>query len=112
MGVDHRATLTSASYDSACQYGLLSSARMTHFVHVYILQSETDPERFYTGSTRNLRERLRHHNSGDVRHTAKWKPWRLKTYVALEDETRAREFERYRNLLRAAPLQRSGSEPN
>lgn len=68
---------------------------MSHFVYVYILQSEIDPERFYTGSSRDLRERLQRHNAGKVLHTAKWKPWRLKTYIAFSDETRAREFEKY-----------------
>jgi predicted GIY-YIG superfamily endonuclease len=47
------------------------------FTYVYILQSEVDPERFYTGSTTNLRERLKRHNDGSVPHTSKWRPWRL-----------------------------------
>jgi hypothetical protein len=38
---------------------------------------------------------LRRHNAGEVRHTAKWKPWRIKTYIALVDEVRAKELERY-----------------
>jgi putative endonuclease len=51
---------------------------MTKFFYVYILQSEADPERFYTGLTDDLRTRLKHHNSGRIVHTSKWKPWRLK----------------------------------
>ena len=47
---------------------------MTHFIYVYILQSEAEPNRFYTGSTRDLRERITRHNAGKVSHTAKWKP--------------------------------------
>jgi len=38
---------------------------------------------------------LRTHNGGRVPHTAKWKPWRLKAYVAFSDRGRAAEFERY-----------------
>jgi putative endonuclease len=68
---------------------------MTKFFHVYILQSEADPQRFYTGLTDDLRQRLRAHNSGRVPHTAKWKPWRLKTYIALSDRIRAAKLERY-----------------
>jgi len=68
---------------------------MTKFFYVYILQSEANPQRFYTGLTDDLRTRLKNHNSGRIVHTAKWKPWRLKTYVALPDRTRAAQLERY-----------------
>ena len=68
---------------------------MTKFFYVYILQSEVNPQRFYTGLTDDLRTRLKNHNSGRIVHTAKWKPWRLKTYVALPDRTRAAQLERY-----------------
>jgi predicted GIY-YIG superfamily endonuclease len=51
--------------------------------YVYILQSGVDEDRFYTGLNENLRERPQNHNTGRVQHTAKWKPWRLKSYVAL-----------------------------
>ena len=61
----------------------------------YILQSEVDPERFYTGLTSNLRERLKRHNDGSVPHTSKWKPWTLKTYIAMSDRKRAAELEKY-----------------
>ena len=30
-----------------------------------------------------------------VRHTAKWKPWPLKTYIGFNNRTRAAEFEKY-----------------
>jgi len=68
---------------------------MATFTYVYILQSEADPKRFYTGGTHDLRERLKCHNNGKVPHTAKWRPWRIKTYIALSNSTRAIEFERY-----------------
>ena len=58
---------------------------MTRFFYVYILQSEAESQRFYTGLTNDLRTRLKAHNSGRIIHTAKWKPWRLKTYIALSD---------------------------
>ena len=68
---------------------------MGSFTYVYVLQSEADPGRFYTGCTRDLRARLIRHNNGDVTHTSKWKPWRIKTYIAFSDQEKARSFESY-----------------
>ena len=73
----------------------LGKPSLTKFFYVYILQSETEAQRFYTGLTNDLRTRLKAHNSGRIIHTAKWKPWRLKTYIALSDRTRAAQLERY-----------------
>ena len=63
--------------------------------HVYILQSEADPGRFYTGFTENLNQRVTYHNAGKNPHTAKFMPWRLKTFVAFTDRDQAIKFERY-----------------
>jgi putative endonuclease len=63
--------------------------------YVYILQSLSEREHFYAGITDDLRARVAKHNSGDVTHTAKHRPWRLKTYIAFSDEGRATAFERY-----------------
>jgi putative endonuclease len=65
------------------------------FFYVYILQSVNDPQRFYSGFTGDLRERLAHHNHGACPHTRKFRPWRIKTAVAFTDRTQALEFERY-----------------
>jgi len=65
------------------------------FFYIYILQSKLDANRFYTGLTEDLRKRFRNHNAGRVFHTAKWRPWRLKVYIALSDRVRAAKFERY-----------------
>ena len=62
---------------------------------MYILQSEAHAERFYVGLTDNLRDRLRRYNSGEVRHTAKFRPWRVKTAVAFTDRPQAAGFEKY-----------------
>ena len=80
--------LNAASYDSASQSSM-------KFFYVYILQSQADFLRFYTGLTDDLPKRLKIHNAGRVLHTAKWKPWRLKTYLGFSDRGRAAEFERY-----------------
>jgi len=63
--------------------------------YVYILQSMEDTGHFYTGITDDLQARLSMHNSGAVTHTAKYRPWRVKSYVAFTDETRASAFEKY-----------------
>ena len=62
--------------------------------YVYILHSENS-EHIYVGLTDDLRKRLDKHNAGEVPHTSKFRPWRLNTYLAFSDETRAVAFERY-----------------
>jgi putative endonuclease len=81
-----------------------------------ILQSESNPEHFYTGRTDDLRDRLIRHNDGKVPHTAKWRVWQIKTYIALSDSERAAKLERYlksgsgRAFLKKAPLSFAHSE--
>ncbi|HWA90591.1 MAG TPA: GIY-YIG nuclease family protein [Rhizomicrobium sp.] len=62
--------------------------------YVYILRS-TEDEHYYVGLTDDLRARLQAHNAGQVPHTQKFKPWRIKTYVGFSDEAQAVAFERY-----------------
>ena len=62
--------------------------------YVYILESH-DSEHFYAGITDDLHARLAKHNAGEVPHTSKYRPWRLKTYVAFSDEKQAIAFEKY-----------------
>ena len=61
--------------------------------YVYILES-LDSEHFYVGITDDLRARLAKHNAGEVSHTSKYGPWRIKTYVAFSNNNRAVAFER------------------
>jgi predicted GIY-YIG superfamily endonuclease len=63
--------------------------------YVYILQGIEQSDRFYTGVTDDLRSRLTKHNSGAVSHTAKYRPWRIKTYLGFSDEQKAIAFEKY-----------------
>ena len=65
------------------------------YFYVYILQSESNAERFYVGLTDHLRARLMKHNRGDVPHTSKFRPWKIKTAVAFTDRERASRFESY-----------------
>jgi putative endonuclease len=63
--------------------------------YVYILQSVALPERYYVGITGDLRSRLRRHNAGEVSHTSKYAPWKIKTYIAFSDEKQAFALEKY-----------------
>jgi putative endonuclease len=63
--------------------------------YVYLLESESDPARRYVGLTKDLKQRLRTHNDGGSPHTAKYKPWRVVSYVAFSDKSKAGNFERY-----------------
>ncbi len=63
-----------------------------HFV--YILQSVSG-DHFYVGLTADIEKRLKSHNAGQVPHTAKFKPWMVKSYVAFQDWLRAASFEAY-----------------
>jgi len=47
---------------------------------VYILQSESG-DHFYTGFTENISQRVHHHNEGGNPHTARYRPWKLKTAI-------------------------------
>ncbi|SNT55561.1 GIY-YIG catalytic domain-containing protein [Tardiphaga sp. OK246] len=66
----------------------------TPMKYVYILES-LDSEHFYIGIADDLRARLTKHNAGEVTHTSKYRPWRIKTYVAFSDEKQAFAFEKY-----------------
>lgn len=62
--------------------------------YVYILRS-TDFDQTYVGYTKDLKTRFASHNAGRSKHTKKYKPWRLVTYVAFDSESRARSYEEY-----------------
>jgi putative endonuclease len=62
--------------------------------YVYILES-FDSQHFYVGITDDLRARLIKHNAGEVPHTSKFGPWKIRTYVAFSDPALAIAFEKY-----------------
>ena len=62
---------------------------------VYILNSTSDPSRYYTGLTSNVRDRIAAHNDGRCSHTARARPWRVVVVLAFAEEERAIQFERY-----------------
>jgi putative endonuclease len=62
--------------------------------YVYILES-LDSGHFYVGITSDLRARLAKHNAGELPHTSKFGPRRIRTYVAFSDQALAAAFEKY-----------------
>ncbi len=62
---------------------------------VYLIRSAPHPERRYVGITSDLEARLRKHNAGGAKHTAKYRPWELVTATWFANDSRARAFERY-----------------
>jgi putative endonuclease len=63
--------------------------------YVYLLESVTVPGQRYIGITADLKRRLIEHNAGKYPHTSKFAPWRIVTYVAFSNESKAASFERY-----------------
>ncbi len=63
--------------------------------YVYLLESIGHSEQRYVGLTDDLPARIAAHNAGQSPHTAKFKPWRLVTYVGFSDEAKAVAFEQY-----------------
>ncbi len=62
--------------------------------YTYTLLSEKS-HRFYFGSTNDLKQRIKLHNSGNVKSTKLNLPWKLVWYGAFETEKQARDFELY-----------------
>jgi putative endonuclease len=62
---------------------------------VYMLRSDRDPSRHYTGITANFERRLQWHNAGQSVHTARDRPWSLVVSFTFNNEALARRFEKY-----------------
>jgi putative endonuclease len=63
--------------------------------YTYIIESEIKPGECYIGHTSDLKARIIEHNSGKSKHTDKYKPWKIKLYIAFETLELAQCFERY-----------------
>ena len=63
--------------------------------YVYMLQSISSPDRYYVGSTLDLKRRVAEHNKSQSIHTKKYVPWKLVSYLAFEDHKKADAFEAY-----------------
>ena len=63
--------------------------------YVYILRSQTNPDRLYIGSTQNTAKRLSQHNQGDSTYTKTFAPWTLEIEIGFRNKKVAETFERY-----------------
>ena len=61
--------------------------------YAYILESISNPGELYRGYTSDLKQRLDDHNNGKCPHTSKFRPWKLRVYVAFEKSECAQRFE-------------------
>ena len=68
---------------------------MMAYYYVYILESLSTPGNYYTGFTENIDARLAKHNEGNVPHTSKYKPWKIKNFIAFFEKNKALKFEQY-----------------
>ncbi len=62
--------------------------------YVYILRSKADGK-FYVGSTDDLRRRLQEHARGQSQSTKCRRPLELEAYIAVKEESTARDLEKY-----------------
>jgi predicted GIY-YIG superfamily endonuclease len=45
--------------------------------------------------TKDLKDRLARHNRSEVSHTSKYRPWKLRTYLAFSDDQKAIDLEHH-----------------
>ena len=62
---------------------------------VYVIRSEVDPARHYTGVTSDIAARLKWHNESPWGYCVRYRPWSLVIAIEFRTETMARRFERY-----------------
>ncbi len=62
---------------------------------VYLIQSESNPDKKYIGYTANIEKRLSQHNQGFVPFTKNNAPWEIQVLVNFKEESKAKEFEQY-----------------
>ena len=65
-----------------------------YMYYVYILQSQKDKS-FYTGFTRDLKQRVKDHNNHSSKYSSTKAPFVLIWYCAFLDKTKAMAFETY-----------------
>ncbi|MCF7922792.1 MAG: GIY-YIG nuclease family protein [Candidatus Marinimicrobia bacterium] len=63
--------------------------------YVYILRSQRYPGRHYTGFTKEISKRLLKHNYGEVKSTARYKPWKVETLISFDSQDKVISFEKY-----------------
>ena len=62
---------------------------------VYVLESDSEPDRHYSRVTSDVDNRLEWHNHGPSGYTVNHRPWSLLVAIECSTEADARRFERY-----------------
>ena len=62
---------------------------------VYVIRSDVDPTRHYTGITSDVAARIEWHNHGPCGCTVHDRPWSLVVAIEFPTEQAARRFEKY-----------------
>jgi len=62
--------------------------------YVYIIQSQKDKS-FYTGFTKNLKQRIKEHNWHLSKYSKSKAPFKIDWYCAFKDKKKALDFEKY-----------------
>ena len=60
--------------------------------YTYILESKIKSSEHYIRHASDIKERLAKHNSEESPYTAKFRPWRLKLYMAFEKLEQAKKI--------------------
>lgn len=81
--------------------GYFEANNMSGTYYVYLLKSLKD-EKFYTGQTTDLKNRLAQHNRGRVRSTKARRPFKLVYWESLETRSAAMKRERRLKSLKHA----------
>jgi len=63
--------------------------------YVYLLESIAAPIHRYVGYSSDLRQRLIEHNDGKLPNTARFRPWRIASYLGFRSKKQALAFEKY-----------------
>ncbi len=77
--------------------------------YIYILES-LNGLHHYTGVTDDPHKRLEKHNAGEVPHSSKFKPWRLKTHIAFSEPEQASAFEKHLKSASGRAFAKNGSD--
>ncbi len=64
---------------------------MWHFT--YIIENPRGYQ--YVGITDDLDDRVERHNRGEIKSTAKYKPWKIVNFTAFPTRKQAAEYEKY-----------------
>ena len=65
--------------------------------YFYRIRSRQHPEQTFMGVTRNIKKRLALHNTGQVKATRDYTPWKVSFYAAFSRKSRAEKFLEYMN---------------